>query len=31
MTDVRYVRVPFELEVKIDGKLGKAVIQKKDK
>jgi Pyruvate phosphate dikinase, AMP/ATP-binding domain len=31
MTDVRYVRVPFELEVKIDGKQGKAVIQKKDK
>jgi Pyruvate phosphate dikinase, AMP/ATP-binding domain len=29
MTDVRYVRVPFELEVKIDGKQGKAVIQKK--
>lgn len=29
MTDVRHVRVPFELEVKIDGKLGKAVIQKK--
>ncbi len=29
MNDVRYVRVPFELEVKIDGKLGKAVIQKK--
>jgi hypothetical protein len=29
MTDVRHVRAPFELEVKIDGKLGKAVIQKK--
>jgi hypothetical protein len=29
MDDVRHVRVPFELEVKIDGKLGKAVIQKK--
>ncbi len=29
MTDVRHVRVPFELDVKIDGKLGKAVIQKK--
>ena len=29
MTDVRHVRVRFELEVKIDGKLGKAVIQKK--
>jgi hypothetical protein len=29
MTDVRHARVPFELEVKIDGKLGKAVIQKK--
>ncbi len=29
MNDVRYVRVPFELEVKIDGKLGKAVVQKK--
>jgi hypothetical protein len=29
MTDVRHVRVRFELEVKIDGKLGKAVIQKR--
>jgi hypothetical protein len=29
MTDVRRVRTPFELEVKIDGKQGKAVIQKK--
>jgi hypothetical protein len=29
MTGVRHVRTAFELEVKIDGKLGKAVIQKK--
>jgi CheY-like chemotaxis protein len=29
MTDVRHVRVPFEIEVKIDGKQGKAVIRKK--
>jgi hypothetical protein len=29
MTDVRHVRTPFELEVKIDGKQGKAVIRKK--
>ncbi len=29
MTDVRHVRIPFGLEVKIDGKQGKAVIRKK--
>jgi hypothetical protein len=29
MTDVRHVRVPFGIEVRIDGKQGKAVIQKK--
>jgi hypothetical protein len=29
MTDVRHVRVPFRLEVQIDGKQGKAVIRKK--
>jgi len=29
MTDVRHVSTPFELEVKIDGKQGKAVIWKK--
>ncbi|VVB60803.1 Uncharacterised protein [uncultured archaeon] len=29
MTEVRHVRVPFEIEVKIDGKQGKAVIRKK--
>jgi hypothetical protein len=28
-TDIRHVRAPFELEVKIDGKQGKAVLQKK--
>jgi hypothetical protein len=29
LNDVRHARIPFELEVKIDGKQGKAVIQKK--
>jgi len=30
MTDVRHVRVDYHLEVKIDGKQGKAVIRKKE-
>jgi hypothetical protein len=29
MTDVKHIRAPFRLKVKIDGKQGKAVIQKK--
>ncbi len=29
MEDVRHVRTPFQLEVKLDGKCGKAVIRKK--
>jgi CheY-like chemotaxis protein len=29
LTDVRHIHTPFELEVKIDGKQGKAVIRKK--